>query len=402
VRDILLPEESQDPISCAAVVLSFEEFCQSEFAWDELVSAAPYPVPFMSHPWLRLWWKHFGAHQEFKAIVIRQGSRLLAAVPLAFRRLKFIGRSVTLCEIVGTGPVPTRGMGLADKADLLCRTDSPQALKQLIAELAKLLEAVDIIDLKGVDGCSQTQTAIEAPEPRFGSKRLTERSSSPYLPLTGSWEEHLRGRSQRFRKNLKRSVRNLNELGDWSITRMLPEHDAEAWVEELLSVNDASWKAERGTNLFRCPEIRSFMQELVPEMAAQGWIALHMLRLTDRALTYEFCFEFHGRVFAYNASYRKLFDRLSLGMLITADVIESAFARGLEEYDMLRGAEPYKLRWSGSLRTERRAVLTARRWLSRSYACFGLQFKEQLKRSKILVSFDDRISGFVSRIRCGK
>ena len=58
--------------------LSYDEFCEIEPSWNELALSASYAVPFMSHPWLRLWWKHFGAGQEFVAIVVREGRKLLA------------------------------------------------------------------------------------------------------------------------------------------------------------------------------------------------------------------------------------------------------------------------------------------------------------------------------------
>jgi CelD/BcsL family acetyltransferase involved in cellulose biosynthesis len=293
-------------------------------------------------------------------------------------------------------------MGLADKAALLVRTRSEAALELLFEQVATLLATADVVDLKAFDESSGTRATIEHDDSRVGSVRLTQRSRSPYLTLDGTWDDYTKSRSQRFRKQLKRSARLLGEEGDWAVTRMREGDDARAWMAELLAVNDASWKAARGTNLFRCPEIRAFFEELVPEMAARGLVDLHLLRLNGEAVAYELCFRLGGTLFAYNAGYLESLEHLSLGTLNTAAVIESAFERGFAEYDMLRGDESYKLRWSGSHRTEWRAVLTAGRAYSRLYSYLGLHLKERLKRSKAVVELDDRLSGILSRFRYGK
>lgn len=380
--------------SARAERLSFEEFCRIEETWDDLVLGVASPLPFMCHAWVRLWWKHFGKGQEFVAVVVRAGDGLLAAAPIAIRRGS---PGLTIAEIVGTGPVPTRGMGLSDKADLLVRVGCGDAGRLLARGVVELLDRIDVLDIKGCDARSPTRGDLETAA--SGSVRTIERSVSPYLALSGGWEDYVRSRSRNFRKHLKKYWRLLENAGAMQVVRMEPEADAAAWMADVLAVNDASWKATRGTNLFRSPPIRAFFAELVPAMAEKGRIDLHLVRLDDKPAAYELCFDLAGRLFSYNSAYRADLDRGSPGTALTAAVIESACKRDRVEYDMLRGDEGHKLRWSETLRTELQLLVPAGRAGARVKTLLGPYLKARLKRWTWLVERVDRLSGLASRLR---
>jgi CelD/BcsL family acetyltransferase involved in cellulose biosynthesis len=216
--------------------------------------------------------------------------------------------------------------------------------------------------------------------------------------VAGPWEDYLRLRSGNFRKHLKKYWRLLEQAGPMEIVRLPSAHNAGAWMDEVFAVNAASWKAERGTNLFRAPQLRAFFAELVPEMATHGWIDLRMVRLQGRAAVYELCFDFGDRLFSYNGAYRAGIGG-SPGTALTAAVIESACNRGRREYDMLRGEEGYKLRWSETRRTERQLLLPAARASARAKAVLGPYLKARLRQQPWLAEQADRLSGLVSRLR---
>ena len=382
-----------------AAALSFEEFCRAEQAWNALVAASSRPQPFLSHRWLRLWWRHFGAGQEFNALVVRDGDRLLAGIPIALRKVRVAGATLTVGEIVGTGPVPTRGMGLADQADLVVRVDSPASGRLLAAELMSMLDRVDVFDIKGFDRSSPTADLLRTAAARSGSVRVLNRSVSPFLRLPPSWDGYLESRSRNFRKHLVKYERMLAQAGKLVIQRMDKNEDPEAWMRELLQVNAASWTAARGTDLLRPPQIRGFMRELVSEFVPRGWIDLWLLRLGGQPIACELCFDFAGRVCSYHSSFRKEYAKLSPGTVLTAAVIRSACERGRSEYDLLRGAEAYKSRWSETVRSELQLLAPADRWRARLLGCPYLYLKGRLKSWPWVDRLDYRISGLIYRLR---
>ena len=387
------------PAGLTTHTLDFDEFLLREESWDELVQSSPHPLPFLCHSWLRIWWEHFGAGQEFVALVVQDGDTMLAAAPLAVRRARHLGLPVTLGEIVGTGPVPTRGMGLADKVDLVVRESASDAATELCAELVRLLERIDVLDFKGIESHSSSDASLAGASARPGTARRLERSLSPYLPLNLSWDDYLGSRSGNFRKHLRKYRRELEQLGRVDVARLGERDDLASWMTDVAAVNAASWKARRGTNLFRHPRIRSFMIDVTGAMARKGWLDLQRLRINGDTVAYELCFDFGGRVFSYNGSYRAELARPSPGTVLTAEVIRAACERGKTEYDMLRGEEGYKRRWSDKYRAELQLVLTAGRPWARHYTFWALDVMARLKRSPWLRELDDRVSGLVNRLR---
>ena len=53
--------------------------------WDDLVRAMPRPSPFLLHPWLLEWWRHYGRDDELAVHVAYRGDRLVGALPLCTR-----------------------------------------------------------------------------------------------------------------------------------------------------------------------------------------------------------------------------------------------------------------------------------------------------------------------------
>jgi CelD/BcsL family acetyltransferase involved in cellulose biosynthesis len=394
----MVPGGGQGLHALSADWLGYEEFCRAASAWDELLSATARPTPFSTHVWLRTWWRHFGADQDFQALVVREGGRWVCAVPLGVRSVRAAGRRLTIGEIVGTAAVPTRGMGLSDKADLLVREEDRPASERLVAELMRRLDSIDVLHLKGLDSTAASWTAlVDATAGRPAAWRLV-RSQSPYLALEGTWESYLDSRSRRLRKNLRRCRRMLEEEGPVAISRT-GDPRSPATVADLLRISGESGTSRRGTDLFRHPAIRAFLVDVLREMEAAGALDLHVLRVGGEPIGYELCFDVGGRIFGYNAGYREDYARASPGNLVTIAVIESAYSRGRSEYDMLRGTEAYKLRWSETLRTEQQLVVAAERLPARVYAQAALCLKERLRQTGWLDEIDDRLSGLLNRVR---
>jgi len=170
-------------------------------------------------------------------------------------------------------------------------------------------------------------------------------------------------------------------------------------LAEIYAVNDSSWKAERGTNLFRAPEVRAFFSRLVPAMVERGMIDLQVIRLDGRIACYELCFDFGGRLFSYNGAYRAGLEQASPGTALTAHVIEQAYLRGRTEYDMCRGEEGYKSRWSERRREELQLLIPAARVSSRMKTIAGPLLKAKLKQWPWIEEQADKLAGAFSRRR---
>jgi CelD/BcsL family acetyltransferase involved in cellulose biosynthesis len=165
-------------------------------------------------------------------------------------------------------------------------------------------------------------------------------------------------------------------------------------------VSERSWQADQGTDLFRHPDLRAFFGDLIPALAARGWLDLHLLRIDGQARAFELGMDFGGRVFSYTGAFDRACGHLSTGSVLTAEVIAGACRRGRIEYDFLRGAEGYKRRWTDLQREEVEGLLRTDAPGARLYE-IAVRVKRRLKARPWLSRIDERLTGLATRWRHG-
>src|SRR5262249_26164674 len=119
--------------------------------------------------------------------------------------------------------------------------------------------------------------------------------------------------------------------------------------EMLLDLHGARWQDE--TLALGDEHMVSFHRAALVGLARRGFAEIHMLCAEGkpRAALYGLR---HGRRFAfYQSGGDPEWQERAVGTVLLGDLIGRAFAEGLEEFDFLRGDEPYKLRWANDHRT---------------------------------------------------
>lgn len=307
--------------------------------WTGVARESGQTSPFLSHDWFTCCWRIGDASRRPEVLVVEDSAGPVGLVPLVRQRSRLRGLPVrVLC--------------------MLNSPDTPLVEWLMIGRPEPIVEAVmthlagrsdwDVLALDGLPTGSLTLKGLEGWLP--GRFRWERRGVvySPYLVVTGTWEEFWTAKSQRFKKTV-RSVRNrLSKAG----TVTLAEHRAlEAGspvFREVLDVSRRSWKAERGVAIATMPGMLGFFRELTDRASANGWLRLWVLRLDGRAVATEYQLEADGRVHALRADFDgSLPDELSPGTYLNCEILRALFAReGVHEYNMGPGDNAYKTRWA--------------------------------------------------------
>ena len=96
--------------------------------------------------------------------------------------------------------------------------------------------------------------------------------------------------------------------------------------------------------------------------AAQGYLKKDLLRLYCLSLNGVriaaiYGFVHHRRAYYYISGFDPLYAQFSPGSLIIAYAMEQAVKGKIQEFDFLRGAEPYKYRWGAVDRRNYRILM---------------------------------------------
>ncbi|HKP88938.1 MAG TPA: GNAT family N-acetyltransferase [Thermoleophilaceae bacterium] len=160
------------------------------------------------------------------------------------------------------------------------------------------------------------------------------------------------GLDRKFRKEIGRLWRRLEERGDARVSY----EDGSERLDELLTegfrLEGSGWKAEGGTAILSDPAIERFYREVARWAAARGWLRLAFLRLDGRALAFDMCLEHGGAFYVLKGGFDTEERKAGPGTLLTHHGIERAFELGLDSYELLGQADDYKRNWT-SLTRER-------------------------------------------------
>jgi CelD/BcsL family acetyltransferase involved in cellulose biosynthesis len=297
--------------------------------WDALADATG-AAPFVRPGWVEPWMRAFGAGTPL-ALAVRNDGRLAGVLPLQARAGSV--SSPTNWQTPLFGPV------VADAA-------AASALAK--AALAIVRRRADLWFLDpGVAGSEALGAA--AAESGFG---LIERTiaRSPYVAVEGSFDVYMSGLNRKFRKDIGRRWRRLEDQGEVRVAYEEGSERLEDLLTEGFRLEGSGWKTEAGTAIASDPVRERFYREVARWAAERGWLRLAFLYLDDRAIAFDLCIEADGACYVLKGGFDVEARSLGPGTLLTHHELERAFELGFDSYELLGQEDDYKRSWTSTVR----------------------------------------------------
>ncbi len=320
-------------------ITTLEAFESLAPVWQAVAAESGQTSPFLSHEWFGCCWRAAGTARRPEVLLVEDTAGPVGLVPL----VRWSG------DLHG---MPARFVGMLDApdspfVDWLCLGSPEPAIEAVMTYLAER-EDWDVLALNGLPAAAATVKALESWLPgRFRSHPLGV-LRSPYLTVSGSWDDFWAKRSQRFKKTIRNVSNRLTKTSAVIAEEHRDVRSDGAVFAELLDVSRRSWKAPRHVALATMPRMAEFFAELTERASAREWLRLWILRLDGRAVATEYQLEDGGRVHALRAEFDgSLLEELSPGTHLNAEIVRTLFGRpGVHEYDMGPGENEYKARWA--------------------------------------------------------
>jgi CelD/BcsL family acetyltransferase involved in cellulose biosynthesis len=316
--------------------------------WRALFDSAQAPSPFLSWEWLHTWQRRFASRRAVWILEARDGERRLAGVLALHARPSIVG--VRRWALLGNGITG------ADGVDVLARADVAPAVRVEIARaLAAGASAWDVVDLEDLPCGTPTVAALRAAMTAKGIRTQVERGwICPGFAVRGSFEDHLA--KIRRRETYGRRVRWLQRQPGFRIEVATGVDEAGPAMEDFLRLHRLRWAAEGGSGGIPPGNVEDFHREVGPLLAERGWLRMYRLFVGRDAIAAVYGIEVGKRFFYYQSGYDPAWSPRSPGVVLVGKTVEDAYARGLTDYDFLRGTEPYKMDWA----SDRRETWTVR------------------------------------------
>ena len=261
---------------------------------------------FATWEWADAWWRHFGRSRELR---VRHEAGLYV-LPLylerqgPFRLLRFIGSG----HSDEVGPI-----GDASRA------------------------SAAFAEERGFHLFLGDEMAPGWAEP-LGAK-VVERTSSPVIELSGSWDDYLGARSSNFRGQVRSAERRLENAS----YRLATGDTLGADLDTLFRLHRARWP---GSHWFSDAE--AFHRDFAAIALERGWLRLWMLELAGKPAAAWLGYRFNGVESYYQAGRDPALQRERVGFVLLAHTIRESIQDGMSEYRLLRGDESFKYRFATS------------------------------------------------------
>jgi CelD/BcsL family acetyltransferase involved in cellulose biosynthesis len=310
--------------------------------WDDLVARCAAATPFQSYSWLESWWHTYGIPGTLRLVLVRHGSRLVAAAPLMLSRR------------AGCPVLTPLGDPFSDFTDVLVDD-------AVVAEASRRL-TVALIAEPGWQAIDIPEARPEAVAGRAlwhawpGGRWRTSASLCFELPAT-PMEDLVRELPTHSRKTVRRRLNQLKRA-DVDI-REVAASEAERAVADLVRLHALQWQG-RGVNpQHLTPQFTDFLTRSVHGMIGSSQAALLEYRIADALMASSLVLVGRDLVggYLYGAD-PALRERVDITTLLLADTLPLACRNGCSTMSMLRGAEEHKKRWQPRESHNARIVLT--------------------------------------------
>ena len=306
---------------------SLDEFQAAAALWDDLWHRSDAKSPTLRGSLTAQWVAHFGTNHtrkptndSFRALVVDQGGRWVAGLPLVGSRV---------AKMLRAGAWPANEW--SDSGDLLLDPDVvPQpvldALAGAIALLPwSLLRLADVpID---TDRWQQVLAAFERADIPF---HFRPEMQPGRIDTQGPWDTYCQSLSRRHRQQMVRHLRKLGERGrvELQLLDQLRPDEVETWLSIGFEIENRGWKGARGTSVMQTPGMFAFYLEQAQELARFGELELALLTLDDRPIAFAYGMCAKGVYRSYKVGYDPQFAQYSPGQLLRYRLLERFFHDG--------------------------------------------------------------------------
>ena len=361
------------------------QFLELRHEWDKVLERSRDKNIFLTWEYLSTYWKHFGKEKKLRILCIEDENKIIAIAPLRQSRYGFQAPfGYDVIEPLGYRGLTPEG---ADYTGLILTERQAECLQLFLNHLVEhndwdFIYLMDVPETSIIpDLLAKMSKAVPI------TFELEKGAICPYISIPNSMDIFLRELSSKFRKNLRRCMRNLEK--DHQRVE-LKRYDEFGSVEEAMKIyfelHQKRWKLKHIPGVFNTQEVRDFYRDVAKLFADNGWLALYFLTANGEPIATQYCFEYKQKMYYALGGFDPNYSQYSVGSLILMKVIEKCIEKKIEEYDLLKGGEPYKFRYTAKYKTNLGIRFVNKRFTSNLYH-WGIKTVKQTKINKILGKF---------------
>ena len=330
------------------VISSNKDFESLQNVWSE------FNVDLMnSFSWNFSWWNAFQDQGNLHLLTFKQAGDVVGIAPFyvdhwfGLKRLRFLASGDTSTDYV----------------DLICDREHYDRCAHSVSEYIRE-QRFDVVELECPKGDRLSESLMPALESAYD---YDHRDVEPtwLLSLPSEWTDFLSARRSSLRRKIKKAVRRLDssELQIKTTSEGLPMESA---LETLKDLHTRRMNSTGKPGVFANQQFDNFLTNLVMDSATEGQVEIIVALKNNVSVGAQIYFDSSQGYQLYQSGYAPEAMKLEPGHLLFTEMIKRAIERGDQQFDFLRGNEPYKKYWEAKPHAQKKLRMISKRLLPRA------------------------------------
>lgn len=307
----------------------------SQFLWHATeMGPAAAVTPFQTTYWLGPWFRILAPAKSIEPVLVNVRDKSTGEIAMLLPLVRRRTHGIDLLEFPD--------LSVSDYAFPLLGPAAPESSEAALAAWKAACGCIPNVDLIRLHKLLPAANGKANPLAFLPVKPADTVRNTMYLPK--SWDEYLRARSASFRKELRRHMRTLGEMGGVECQMLTDVAKAHEALSNLEKFHRKRIEALGGKYTLHEQPFSRFYHELV-EQGLGSFSLLSIMKAGDRSVAVAYSL-LHGLTCTtVRLAYRgDEWDRCSPGVLLATEIVKWGIKNGLETFDFGAGEYEYKKR----------------------------------------------------------
>lgn len=378
------------------IITSVEQLEPLQREWNQAVEGSAFDSVFVSFEWFYAWLKHFASRDTMQIVIARSDGQIIGILPL-LKEQKSV-QAFDLKVLRSASNLQTYKYGF-----VLLSKERPDTLKRIIDHLSREI-AWDVLRLSYVPVDAEIMTMLGNHAGNGSYKMYAEtQMESPYVAMTGTWEDYLQQRNKKVRRNLDYFEKRLEKEGRVDVLTIEGGEDLERQVLAALEIEKSSWKGDQGTSIADSQQEKNFYIDLAGEMSRHGRFALYFLCLNGEKIAFDYCLKYKDRFNVLKTGYNPAYAKNSPGRVLRKKVLKKLYEeQRYRVYDLLGAQDEWKTEWTDRSAAVRQVLIFNNKpvprflYLSKTILT---ALREAIRKKPAVLRFLKNLRGLVTRMK---
>jgi CelD/BcsL family acetyltransferase involved in cellulose biosynthesis len=320
----------------------FDEDKLPSALWDQIVYQGPKEVS-LTYDWMHSLWESHYDRRPIQNLVLKDGSDIVGIFPFSLRLASSYALTLRRLDFLANP--------YSNHTDLILAEPRDDYFVAILDYLLGRRIGWDIIEFWGVSEDARVfHRFAEIASSMKVSVHWDHLFSSPFLPMSGTWQDFLETMNSKYRRSVKSRQRKLCGEAGASFRTFSDPQEVPIFLDEIYRIELQSWKQQATTSITSVPRQQKFYSTYLTKAARAKILAGTVCYLKEQPISYDMGLLYDQRYYLLKTSYDVNFREYHPGVVLRAHVLETLFGMGVREHDFLGKDESHKLDWTQSKR----------------------------------------------------